>query len=307
MKRRKKPYLVNPVNPMVSLHPHIRVWRDPTTGKFGDKKRKSKIVLSRRKLEHDLLHRAAHIPASYVAGTHLLGAAGKVVRKVKKAKHTRTMHAAAKAAFVKRMALARKAKGLKKVVKHVIRRRKVARPAIHKAVKINRKHRRPIMAKRHKKSRKHSRKNPFSLKGIMGTAKGFVSTDLLIDGSLVAIGMVVSKYGLDFAGSKLPILSTPYGKLGTRLGLGFGVLYSGKWIGKRYAEPIALGFIAPAILDVVEMVLPALLPAGGVKLLQSGYMPDVHSTVSLEQGYMPDVANGMADGYMPDIAPELQY
>jgi hypothetical protein len=325
MKRRKQPYLVNPHNPMVSLHPHIKVWRDPVSGKFGgskkgDKKSKGyklkfKSIMSRRAIEKDLLHHATHIPSSYVAKVHPMGRVAKRLKTVRKAKHTRKMHAAAKAAFVKRMALARAAKGRKhpmaKVARKAVKisRRKVAKKAIRKAVKITRSHRRITMAKRHKKSRKHaSHKNPFSLKSMMGTAKGFISTDLLIDGSLVAVGMVASKYGVEFAAGRLPFLATPYGKLGSRLLLGFTALYSGKWIGKRYAEPIALGFIAPAILDVVEMTVPRLLPAGGVKLLESGYMPDVRSSVSLEQGYMPDVQNvaGMGDGYMPDIAPELQ-
>jgi hypothetical protein len=297
---------------MVSLHPHIRVWRDPVSGKFGDKKKKASRILGLRKMEKTLLHTAAHIPASYVAKTHPVGRIAKKVRKIHKAKHTRKVHALSKAAFLARMAAGRRKAALKrggkkalvKMAKRVVsHRRKAVKHAVKKlVVKSHRRIGAKIMAKR-RKSRKISHKNPF--KGILGKAKGFVSTDLLIDGALVAVGMTVSKFGLDFAAAKVPFLATPYAKLGTRLAGGFGVLYAGKWIGKRYAEPIALGFIAPAVLDVVEMVLPNLLPAGGVKMLASGYMPDVQAQVSLEQGYMPDVQSGVGD-YMPDIPAEMQ-
>lgn len=310
--RRKQPYLVNPRNPMVSLHPHIKVWRDPISGKFGgskkgDKKSKGyklkfKSIMARRAIEKDLLHHATHIPSSYVAPK----VAKRIASLSKKHRKGHKLHGAAKAAFLARLAKGRAAaarkrggKAMKGLTKRILSaRRRVAKKAVSKIVhrKTHRKSRSIKMAKRRKSHSRKSHRNPFSPAGIMGTAKGLFSADLLIDGGLVAVGMIASKYAVDFASGKVAFLATPYGRIGSRVVLGMGALASGKYIGKRYAEPIALGFIAPAILDVVEMVLPALLPAGGVKLLESGYMPDVQSQVSLEQGYMPDVSSTLSGG-----------
>lgn len=140
------------------------------------------------------------------------------------------------------------------------------------------------------KRRHHkTRRNP--LAAISRMTKGFVNTNLLMDGSLVAGGMIASKFAVDFASTKFAFVATPVGRIATRVVLGSAVLLGGKKWGK-YTEPLALGFIAPAVVDLVTMLVPAgLLPSGGVQMLQAGYLPDVpRSQVSLEQGYMPDVA-----------------
>ena len=276
-RRKKQSYLLNPVNPFetISYPAHkTEMFRIAKTGVF----KKMKTKKHKAKAKHKK-------PA-------MLAAVKKILRTHKRKHivkhHKKISHKAAP----KRVTAKRKAHKRRKASKLGAILAKPFAPGKIKLFgptgQILSKKGGSTMARR-KSHKKHTRRNPFNLKGM---TKGFLDTNLLIDGSLVAGGMLASKFAIDFAASKVAFLATPTGKLIARVGLGMGVLFSGKYIGKRYAQPLALGFIAPAVLDAVSMIVPAnLLPAGGVQRLNAGYMPDIPgSTVSLEQGYMPDVA-----------------
>jgi hypothetical protein len=146
--------------------------------------------------------------------------------------------------------------------------------------------------KGHRKSYRKTRRNPFSLKGF---TKGFVQTDMLVDGALVAGGMFASKMAMDFAAGKVAFLATPIGKIAGRVVLGGAtkMLLPKVGLSDRKANMVAIGVIAPAVLDLAEMILPRLGYTGGVRLLSAGYMPDVAGRLS--SGYMPDV-QGMEAG-----------
>ena len=126
---------------------------------------------------------------------------------------------------------------------------------------------------------------------------------MLVNGAYVAGGMFASKLIMDFAGARVAFLSTPTGKIVGRV-LGGTLVSQSHRLGvpKQAANMMAIGFIAPAVLDVAEMVLPRLGYTGGVRLLSSGYMP----TRQLESGYMPDV-DGVGSGYMPDVSEGENY
>lgn len=277
--RRKQSYLLNPHNPMEMIHYPARkkkLWRSPISGVFGGPARKRLEILGMRETEKELMKISKRKHP-------FLKVAKKITHKKRRAH--KKLHKAVKRHVI-----------VKAVKKHLERKAtpKRSRPSPIKAVvkAIRKSHRRTkTMAKRksHRRARRHS--NPFSLKGM---TKSLVSTELLIDGSLVAGGMVASKFVMDFAASKMAFLASPIGKIAGRVVLGSLVIFGKKYIGgDRYAKPLAIGFIAPAVLDLVTMVVPAgLLPAGGVTM-QAGYLPDVaRSQVSLEQGYMPDVQEG---------------
>lgn len=265
--RRRQPYLVNPVNPPVWIdYParRTKLFRY-AEGTFGAPKMKKHPFL---KVAKKLTKKAKRTLRKAVTSK-----ARKAHKKVHKA--------------VKRR-VARKA-----VRRHI--RRAVSKPRISpiKAVvvaKLKTVRRIKTMAKRKSRRAHRSHRNPFSLQNM---TKGMVSTELLLDGSLVAGGMVASKFVMDFAASKMAFMANPIAKIVGRVVLGSVVIMGKKFIGgDKYAKPLAIGFIAPAVLDVVTMVVPAnLLPAGGVKM-EAGYLPDIApSQVSLEQGYMPDVAD----------------
>lgn len=265
MKRKKQSYLLNPANPFEQVHVpahSFKAFRSGKTGKFAKtKKRKNPLAKAMKKAFRK-----------------------KVAKKISRKHVKRTIKRAVK-------------RGARKAFRAKLAKPLAPRPgmiklfgpsgSVLKSIKIRKGG--SIMARRkHRKARKHI--NPFNLKKL---SKGFVNTNLLMDGALVAGGMVASQFVMNFAASKIPYVATPLGKIISRVVLGSGVLMLAPKVGlkSRFAGPLALGFIAPAVVDAVSMVAPAgLLSAGSVKLLEAGYMPDVaQGTVSLEQGYMPDV------------------
>jgi len=273
-RRKKQSYLLNPANPFetvnVGAHKFTAKY-SKKTGRFM-KKRKNPLKKLAKKLARK--HKLVKTAKRHVAKRHVARKISrKVVRRVKRSSR-RSAKTALKALLAKPLARSVSLFGPSgKVIKTVKRH--------------SNKGGSNMARRKHRKSRKHS--NPFNLKKL---SKGFVDTNLLMDGALVAGGMVASQFVINFAASKIPYVATPLGKIIARVALGSGVLMGSKYIGgKRYAGPLALGFIAPAVVDAISMVVPAgMLPAGSVKLLEAGYMPDVaQGTVSLEQGYMPDV------------------
>lgn len=239
--RRKQPYLVNPVNPWrkITVPKHrFAVWQDKKTKRF------------------------AKAPAWALAKAPTLWkknhkkAAKKVSRKSHKGHrkvHARRVSAfkpadirAMERQFIQLSGVTKQKKGAKKIMKH------------------SRKHTR--------RTHRKTRHNPFSVKGAM---KGFIDTNMLIDGSLVIGGMVATTVAMDFASSKVAFLSTPLGKGLGKLGLAFLVKQGGKMakVNPRYTNMLALGVIVSAVKDVGEIILPKLGYTGGIKLLglNSGY------------------------------------
>ena len=270
-RRRKQSYLLNPANPMETVHfpaRDSRMFRVGTTGVFGRKKK----TAMKKKSHHKKSHKKSLIKRL----------ASKLVRKLHRKHAKRVVHHKRKHPVkISRKVHKAKRKAARKAVK------KTSHNPRRMARRIKRMIRRNPMAKR--RHHRHVRRNP--LAGLSRMTKGFVNTNLLMDGSLVAGGMIASKFAVDFAAAKIAFVATPVGRIVTRVVLGSAVLFGGKkWA--KYTEPLALGFIAPAAVDLITMLVPAgLLPAGGVQMLQAGYLPDVpRSQVSLEQGYMPDVA-----------------
>jgi len=296
--RKKQPYLVNPPtgNPWraISVPKHrYAVWQDRESGRFA---KPPKAALARKRS----FQKAHHIKIKPLA-RKLKAAAKRVKRKLKRA----VKKAAPSVAPAKKVSVKSKpsrAKGARKMA-----RRKTARKG--RKTRRNdwpgqpRRHR--AAAKKgwrrgHKIGRKLVRRNPpaFAL------GQFVPKTDMLVDGAYVAGGMFASKILIDFVGARVPLLSTPVGKIVGRVFGGTLVSQSYRvGVPKNAANMLAIGFIAPAVLDVAEMVLPRLGYAGGVRLLGAGYMP-VRSQI--EGGYMPDV-EGVGSGYMPDVSEGENY
>jgi hypothetical protein len=265
--RKKQPYLVNPVNPWrkITVPKHrFAIWQDNKSKRFAKPPAwalSKKPHFRKRKIK---LSRKSHTGHKYLLTK----------------RHTRII-----SPF--------KPTDIKAMERQFIR-LSSHRPKSHKGAKsMKTRHHRKHAVKHHRKHRRtHS--NPFSLKGM---TRGFADTGMLIDGSLVVGGMLVTTLAMDFASSKVAFLSTPVGKGLGKLGVAFLVQQGGKMlkINSRYTNMIAIGVIASAVKDVAEIVLPKLGYTGGVKLLGfgSGYggpqLPSLSST-----GYSPD--NTLASG-----------
>lgn len=267
--REKQPYLVNPANPWkaITIPKHrYAVWQDKKTKRFAKAPAWAEKTLGSFKKKHHLGKKKTKISRKSKAG-HRKAAARRAARKTIAPLFVRPM--------VKQMEVLG---GLRKA------------PAIkrsHKTMKTRK-------TRKARKAHRKTRRNPFSVKGF---AKGFIKTDMLIDGALVAGGMFASKMAMDFAASKVAFLATPTGKIIGRVALGGLVKMTDKvGVPTRYANMLAIGVIAPAVLDIAEMVLPMVGYKGGVRLLESGYMPDAPQG-QIASGYMPDApAGGVAAG-----------
>jgi len=264
--REKQPYLVNPANPWkaITIPKHrYAVWQDKKTKRFA------KAPAWAEKTKGSFLKK------------HHLGKKKKISRK-SKAGHRKV---------VARRAVRRITAPVPAAFTRTMTRQMEVLGGLRKAPGIKRSHKTMKTRKTRKARKAHrkTRRNPFNFKGF---AKGFVKTDMLIDGALVAGGMFASKMAMDFAASKVAFLATPTGKIIGRVALGGLVKMSDKvGVPSRYANMLAIGVIAPAVLDIAEMVLPMVGYKGGVRLLESGYMPDAPQG-QIASGYMPDAPQG---------------
>ncbi len=122
------------------------------------------------------------------------------------------------------------------------------------------------------------RKNPIIAKQQISEVK-----DIVISSAVVAGGIVIGKISSDFLASKVKFLSNPYAKIAGNIAIGSAVYLLGrniKAIPQRYVSLLAIGMIAPSLVELLDM-----MKGKKAKVGEIGYVNDYEDTTSNEVGY----------------------
>ena len=268
-------YLINPINPMVSIrHPAFRerAFRIGSTGRFGPFKRKMK-----RKSKNPfvtLMHKPFVERSFRVTDSGQFGPLP-VHKSTKHRKLKSRRNTMSPLMLVNKRRKSHKRKGV--MPAHL-------RAYAFKSKNPKRKH-----AKRHnllacldnkrRYVRKYRRLHNPKRKAFFGMKKGTAMMEVVIGSAFALGGGAISTFGVAFVNKTFPtvtILQSPVGKIALRLGLA-AILYQAhriKAVGTKNATFLAVGAVIPALGEIVTLVGAAkMLPIGtpGVGLLPRKY------------------------------------